>query len=131
MQIFVSDFLYFTCGNFTFKIKLPKIVISILLNYYHKMLLINTQEDLSQSMTFIFQIWTKQLLRWKSIKAIKTKSLSKPVNEKSNLKRVSAIFYQIFNFSSNDRPTKTMKIKKNVFYFIEKALFILKVFKFL
>ena len=32
-----------------------------------------------------------------------------------NLKLVSAIFYQIFNFSSNDRPSKTMK---NVFYSI-------------
>ena len=31
------------------------------------------------------------------------------------LKLVSAIFYQIFVFSSNDRPSKTMK---NVFYFI-------------
>ena len=33
----------------------------------------------------------------------------------SNLKLVSAIFYQILIFSSNDRPLKTMK---NVFYFI-------------
>ena len=31
------------------------------------------------------------------------------------LKLVSAIFYQMFIFSSNDRPSKT---KKNVFYFI-------------
>ena len=31
------------------------------------------------------------------------------------LKLVSAIFYQIFIFSSNGRPSKTMK---NVFYFI-------------
>ena len=31
------------------------------------------------------------------------------------LKLVSAIFYQIFIFSQNDRPLKTMK---NVFYFI-------------
>ena len=32
----------------------------------------------------------------------------------ANLKLVSAIFYQIFIFSSNDRPSKTMK---NVFLF--------------
>ena len=32
-----------------------------------------------------------------------------------NLKLVSAIFYQILIFSSNDRPLKTMK---HVFYFI-------------
>ena len=32
-----------------------------------------------------------------------------------NLKLVSAIFYQIFIFSSHDSPSKTMK---NVFYFI-------------
>ena len=44
------------------------------------------------------------------------------------LKLVSAIFYQIFIFSSNDRPSKTMK---NVLYFIKKALFILKIFRFL
>ena len=34
---------------------------------------------------------------------------------KYHLKLVSAIFYQIFIFSSNDSPLKTMK---NVFYFI-------------
>ena len=44
------------------------------------------------------------------------------------LKLVSAIFYQIFIFSPNDSPSKTIK---NVFYFIEKALFILEIFKFL
>ena len=33
----------------------------------------------------------------------------------ANLKLVSAIFYQIFVFSSNDRTSKTMK---NVSYFI-------------
>ena len=42
--------------------------------------------------------------------------------------KVFAIFYQIFIFSSSDRPSKTMK---NVFYFILKALFVLKIFKFL
>ena len=46
----------------------------------------------------------------------------------NNLKLVSAIFYQIFVFSSSDRPSKTMK---NVFYFILKARFILEIFKFL
>ena len=44
------------------------------------------------------------------------------------LKLLSAIFYQIFIFSSSDRPSKTMK---NVFYFILKALFVLEIFKFL
>ena len=40
-------------------------------------------------------------------------SFSNP--EINHLKLVSAIFYQIFIFSSNDRPSKIMK---NVFYFI-------------
>ena len=44
------------------------------------------------------------------------------------LKLVSANFYQIFIFSSNGNLLKTMK---NVFYFIEKALFVLEIFKFL
>ena len=39
------------------------------------------------------------------------------------VKLVSAIFYQILIFSPNDSPSKTVK---NVFYFIEKALFVLK-----
>ena len=43
------------------------------------------------------------------------------------LKLVSAIFYQVFVFSSSERP-KTMK---NAFYFILKALLILEIFKFL
>ena len=42
------------------------------------------------------------------------------------LKFVSAIFYQMFIFSSSDRPSKTMK---NVFHFILKALFVLEIFK--
>ena len=37
-------------------------------------------------------------------------------------------FYQIFIFSSNVRPSKTMK---NVSYFIEKALFVFEIFNFL
>ena len=37
-------------------------------------------------------------------------------------------FYQIFIFSPNDSPSKTMK---NAFYFILKVLFVLKIFKFL
>ena len=45
-----------------------------------------------------------------------------------NLKIVSTIFYQFFIFSPNDDPLKTTK---NVFYFIWKALFVLKVFNFL
>ena len=44
-----------------------------------------------------------------------------------SLKLVSAIFYQIFVFSPNDSTLKTME---NVFYFIEKALLVLKMFKF-
>ena len=44
------------------------------------------------------------------------------------LKLVSTIVYQMFIFSPNDSPSKTMK---NVFYFIEKALFVLEIFKFL
>ena len=39
------------------------------------------------------------------------------------VKLVSAIFYQILIFSPNDSPSKTVK---NVFYFIEKAPFVLK-----
>ena len=46
----------------------------------------------------------------------------------SLLKLVSAIFYQVLIFSPNDIPLKTMK---NVFHFIEKALFVLEIFKFL
>ena len=41
---------------------------------------------------------------------------------------VSLIFHQISIFSSNDSPSKAIR---NVFYSIEKALFILKMFKFL
>ena len=44
------------------------------------------------------------------------------------LKLESAIFHECFNFSPNDNPAKTLK---NVFYFIEKALFVLETFKFL
>ena len=43
------------------------------------------------------------------------------------LKLVSATFDQIFIFSPNGRPLKTMK---DVFYFIEKALFVFEIFKF-
>ena len=44
------------------------------------------------------------------------------------LKPGSTIFYQIFIFSPNDSHSKTIK---NVFYFIEKALFVLETFIFL
>ena len=44
------------------------------------------------------------------------------------LKPVSAIFYQNSIFSPNGSSSKSMK---NVFYFIWKALFVLKIFKFL
>ena len=46
----------------------------------------------------------------------------------SYLKLVPAFFYQIFNFSPNDSPLETMR---NFFYFILKALFVPKIFKFL
>ena len=36
--------------------------------------------------------------------------------------------YQFFTFSPNDIPLKTIK---NAFYFIKKALFVLKILKFL
>ena len=45
-------------------------------------------------------------------------------NEK--LKLMSPTFSQFFLFSPNDNPPKTMK---DVFYFIEIALFILEIFK--
>ena len=51
-----------------------------------------------------------------------------PNSSLHNLKLVSAIFYEIFIFSPNDSPSKTIK---NVFYFIEKALFVLEILKFL
>ena len=44
------------------------------------------------------------------------------------LKACVHYFLSNFYFSPNDSPSKTMK---NVFYFIEKALFVLKIFKFL
>ena len=47
---------------------------------------------------------------------------------KCNLKLVSTIFIKFLFFSPNDSPSKTMK---NVFYFILKTLFVLKIFKFL
>ena len=44
------------------------------------------------------------------------------------LKACVRYFHQIFIFSPNDSPSKTMK---NAFYFIQKALFVLEIFKFL
>ena len=44
------------------------------------------------------------------------------------VKLVSAIFYQILVFPPNGSPSQTMK---SVFYFIEKALFVLEIFKLL
>ena len=43
------------------------------------------------------------------------------------LKAFVRYFYQIFMFSPNDSPSKTMK---NAFYFIKKALFVLEMIKF-
>ena len=54
----------------------------------------------------------------KQLKSIENQKKKKQLNaiEKINqLKLVSATFYQVFIFWSNDRPSKTMK---NVFYFI-------------
>ena len=45
----------------------------------------------------------------------------------SLLKACVCYFYQIFIFSPNDSPSKTMK---NAFYFIKKALFVLEIIKF-
>ena len=45
-----------------------------------------------------------------------------------SIKACVCYFYQIFIFSLNDSSSKTMK---NVFYFILKALFLLKIFKFM
>ena len=56
----------------------------------------------------------------------KKKKVVKSIKE--ILKLVPGTFHQVFIFSPNDSPSKTIK---NVFYFIEKALFVLKVFKFL
>ena len=46
----------------------------------------------------------------------------------AHIKACVRYFYQIFIYSPNDSPSKTMK---NAFYFIVKALFILEIFKFL
>ena len=63
---------------------------------------------------------------WKMVSQVNLKNdLS---YENDFLKPMYAILYQILIFSPNDSPSKTMK---NVFYFIQKALFILKIFKFL
>ena len=56
----------------------------------------------------------------------KKKKVVKSIKE--ILKLVPGTFHQVFIFSPNDSPSKTIK---KVFYFIEKALFVLKVFKFL
>ena len=48
--------------------------------------------------------------------------------EKITLNLVSVIFIKFLFFSPNDSPSKSMK---NAFYFIEKALFVLKIFNFL
>ena len=54
-------------------------------------------------------------------------NISQSLTVARSLKLVSAIFCQTFIFSPNDKPLKTMN---NVFYFIEKALFVLEIFKF-
>ena len=49
------------------------------------------------------------------------------VEDVINFKACVCYFYQFFTFSPNDSPSKTMK---NTFYFIKKALFVLKIIKF-
>ena len=50
------------------------------------------------------------------------------INLNLNIKACVRYFLSNFYFSQNDSPSKTMK---NVFYFIEKALFVLEILKFL
>ena len=52
---------------------------------------------------------------------------SQDMKQNTLLKLLSTIFYQMFIFSSSDRPSKTMK---NVFHFILKALLVLEIFIF-
>ena len=54
-------------------------------------------------------------LRDDILKFLHALDLKKNAISKCKLKLVSAIFYQVFIFSPNDRPSKTVK---NVFYFI-------------
>ena len=56
------------------------------------------------------------------------KLYNRSITDMASLKLVSAIFYQIFIFSPYDSPSETVK---NVFYFIQKALFLFEIFKFL
>ena len=48
-------------------------------------------------------------------------------HSKESFKTCVRYFLSNFYFQPNDNPSKTMK---NVFYFIEKALFVLEIFKF-
>ena len=58
----------------------------------------------------------------------KTNLLRKSVSVHGIFKFMSTIFCQIFIFSPNESPLKTMK---KVYCFIKKALFVLEIFKFL
>ena len=79
--------------------------------------------------------WAPVLNRFRKMTIIKEKEVNGTQKPAVNvvrscslqLKLVSSIFYQIFIFSPNDNPLKTTK---SVFYFIEKALFVLKILKF-
>ena len=70
----------------------------------------------------------------KKLKKAKKRIPKQPKGEGLNffhfvtLKLVSAIFYQIFIFLPNGSPSKTVK---NIFYFIQKAFFVLEILKFL
>ena len=52
---------------------------------------------------------------------------SDELKHKGLIKACVRYFLSNFYFSPNDSPSKTMK---NVFYFIQKALFVLEIFKF-
>ena len=62
------------------------------------------------------------------ILSLDTKHVKILIYQQRYVKLVSAIFLSKFYFSPNDSPSKTME---NVFHFIEKAHFVLEIFKFL
>ena len=85
-------------------------------NYFHDL-------DMKPLLWFFYFIWIKKTLSCWSLNSC-SYSISCFTNcfycfvlafSDLSLKLVSAIFYQIFIFSPNDNPSKTMK---NVFYFI-------------
>ena len=62
----------------------------------------------------------------------KLPTLNLPIKSHPSLKLVSPIFYRIFIFSSNDKPSKTMKNFLNEsFLFHLKSFFVIEIFTFL